>query len=475
MPRVSPLAGDSEPLNIMSSSTFSYAQAARGRAASQPNTQTTTSPAPSTSGKDDASTDAPSVSAPSVTSNSPDAREMEQQNAQPAPEAQAPKQESEDSSVVGSGSSTESVAEQSTKAAQEGSTKQAETQTRPQGEEKGSRPTSRTSRANEGADGRKGRKGKKGRSSDKDAQTEQPQEEDAEKVKEPPKPVILTEAPLPTVNPWAKRMEAQQAAVKSKQPDSPAVTNDQKQNTTEEDAGTLATLPNGVSGTQKKTAEAARPADHAPRRNGPRGSRAGDKDEKSTTNLPPVADSSSWPDPKSAAEREPLAVRKSQDKPEVIEKENSDEAGPRKKTWEKLEIVHSVVFETQLPPLRGSKPRGGARGGREAGSMRGNHSAAPSTTGAAPQPAATSANEKAPSTEGSAAPRAATARPREGSGPARTATQPQPPHPSKRGSIDAVSREQRKPAVAFTEQARDANIDPSSVSLFRKRAAYSKK
>ncbi|KAJ4295743.1 hypothetical protein N0V88_004445 [Collariella sp. IMI 366227] len=448
----------------MSSSTFSYAQAARGRAASQPNTQTTTSPAPSTSGKDDVSTDALSVSAPSVTSNSPDIREAEQQNAQPAPEAQPPKQESEDSSVVGSGSSTDSVAEQSTKAAQEGSTKQAETQTRSQGEEKGSRPTSRTSRANEGRAGR----AKKGRSSDKDAQTDQPQEEDSEKVKEPPKPVILTEAPLPTVNPWAKRMEAQQAAVKSKQPDSPATTSDQKQSITEEDASTLATLPNGISGTQKKTAEAARPADHAPRRNGPRGSRTSDKDEKSTTNLPPVADSSSWPDPKSAAEREPLAVRKSQDKTEVIEKENSDEAGPRKKTWEKLEIVHSVVFETQLPPLRGSKPRGGARGGREAGSMRGNHSAAPSTTGAAPQPAATSANEKAPSTEGSAAPRAAAARPREGSGPARTATQSQPPHPSKRGSIDAVSREQRKPAVTATEQARDVNIDPSSSS---KRAA----
>ncbi|KAL2129988.1 hypothetical protein VTI74DRAFT_7032 [Chaetomium olivicolor] len=452
----------------MSTSTFSYAQAARGRAVSQPSTQQTTSPAPSTTGsqaKDDASTGATSVTAPSVTSNSAEVRDTEQQNAQPAVEAGSSKQEPEAASLAGSGSFTASMTEQPVKIAQEGSTKQAETQAQSQGEEKASRSTSRTSRTNDGGDGRKGRKGKKGRSNDKDAQGEQAQEEDAEKAKEPPKPVILTEAPLPTVNPWAKRMEAQQAAVKAKLgSDISAATNDQKQNAPEEDASARAALPNGVSGTQKKPTEASRPADQAPRRSGPRGSRAGDRDEKSAVTLPPVADPSSWPDPKSAAEREQQPARKPQEKSETTEKESQEEAGPtRKKTWEKLEIVHSVVFETQLPPLRGSKPRGGARGGREAGSMRGNHPGA-AAAGTAPQPAATSVNEKASSIEGSTGPRATSARPREGSGHSRTATQPQPAHPSKRASIDAASRDQRKPTVPATEQARDSNIDASSSS-----------
>ncbi|KAH6854417.1 hypothetical protein B0I37DRAFT_29770 [Chaetomium sp. MPI-CAGE-AT-0009] len=450
----------------MSAAAFSYAQAARGRTVSQPSPHETSSPAPSTTGsqgKDDASTGATSITAPSVTSTSPDIRDTEQTVQTPA-ENGLSKQDPEAASVAGSSYSTVSVAEQLDKTAEEASAKPIDAQATPQSqsEDKASRSTSRTSRANDGAEGRKSRKGKKGRSNDKEAPNDQNQEEDAEKVKEPPKPVILTEAPLPTVNPWAKRMEAQKA-VQVKGSDAPTADGESRPNSSLEEPGSRSAASSGVNGEkwpQKKSAEVLRPADQAPRRSGPRGSRAGDKDEKSSATLPPVADPTSWPDPKSAAEREQPA-RKSQEKIDIVgEKENLDEAGPaRKKTWEKLEIVHSVVFETQLPPLRGSKPRGGAaRGGREAGSMRGSH---PATAAATPQTATGSATDKAPSPGGSTGPKTTTTRPREGSIPSRTTTSL-----PKRASIDVAPRDQRKPVVpsSTTEQARDASMDASSSS-----------
>jgi la-related protein 1 len=456
----------------MSATAFSYAQAARGRTVSQPSPHETSSPAPSTTGsqgKDDASTGATSITAPSVASTSPEIRDTEQATQAPA-EGVLSKHDSEVASVAGSSSSTASVTEQPAKAAEETGAKSTDAQAPPrsQSEDKASRSASRTSRVNESADGRKGRKGKKARSSDKDVSSEQNQEEDAEKAKEPPKPVILTEAPLPTVNPWAKRMEAQKAAVHVKAgSDGPVTDSESKQ----DDISSRNGAPNGANGekwAQKKPAEPSRPADQAPRRSGPRGSRAGDKDEKSSAALPPVADPSSWPDPKSAAEREQPA-RKSQEKTDTAEKDSLDEAGPtRKKTWEKLEIVHSVVFETQLPPLRGSKPRGGAtRGGREAGSMRGNHAAAAAAAAATPQPTASSGSDKAASPGGAAPPKPATTRPREESVASRAASQPQPPHASKRASTDVASREQRKPSVpgSTTEQTRETGLDAPSVSF----------
>ncbi|KAK4238245.1 hypothetical protein C8A03DRAFT_15268 [Achaetomium macrosporum] len=449
----------------MSAATFSYAQAARGQTASQPSPRQISSPAPSTAGsqgKDDASTGATSVTAPSVASNGPETQNAEQKIASHVGAAPS-KQESEDSSIAGTGSSTASVTEHSGKITQENSTKAADALTRSRSEDKGSRSTSRTSRVNDNAEGRRGRKGKKGRGGDKDAQSEQNQEEDAEKAKEAAKPVILTEAPPPAVNPWAKRMEAQKAAVKAKlaSVDGPVASNEVKQSPAQEDSGVHSTMSNGVNGPQKKPVEASRPTEQASRRGGPRGSRTGDKDEKNSVSLPPVADPSSWPDPKSAAARE-QAPRKPQEKSDSPEKDGQDESAPtRKKTWEKLEIVHSVVFETQLPPLRGTKPRGGARGGREAGSMRGNHPGAAGAASAASQPAASSVSDKAPSPGGSTGPRTTTTRPREGSVPARSTTQPHASHTSKRTSIDGASRDQRKASVPgnTSEQARDVNID----------------
>ncbi|KAL2159138.1 hypothetical protein VTH06DRAFT_2570 [Thermothelomyces fergusii] len=454
----------------MSATTFSYAQAARGRAISQPSQQEASSPAPSTTGsqgKDDASSGATSITAPSVASTAPEARDTEQA-AQPQVESTLLKQDQEVASVANSNSSAAYVAEQSGKTSEEASVKSSDArpQARSQSEDKASRSTSRTSRFNDSADGRKGRKGKKGRAADKDAPSDQTQDEDSEKVKEVPKPVILTEAPPPTVNPWAKRMEAQKAAVQIKLgSDNPTVDGESKQNTSQEESNVRSTAANGTNGdrwAQKKTAEASRPTDQAPRRGGPRGNRAGDKEERASVALPPVADPSSWPDPKAAAEREQTA-KKPQEKVDTAEKDGLEEVAPaRKKTWEKLEIEHSVVFQTPLPPLRGPKPRGGApRGGRETGSMRGGHTGA-----AASQTNLGSVADKAASPGGFTGPKPAAARARDGNIPSRTAPQSHPPHASKRASVDVTSRDQRKPSVpeGTTEQARDASFDASSSS-----------
>lgn len=452
----------------MSASTFSYAQAARGRAVSQSSPQQTSSPAPSTTdsqAKDDASTGATDITAPSVASNSAEVR-IAEQTIQPQAEGVSSKQDSEASPVADSASPAAAPTEQSGKAPQEGSAKSADTPNSSI-EDKESRSTSRTSRFNDSVDGRKGRKGKKSRASDKDSQSEQNQDEDAEKVKEAAKPVILTEAPPPAVNPWAKRMEAHKVVPKptaATSPDGSIVGNESKQGSSREDADAHDAVPNGVNGDKKKPIEASQ----APRRSGPRGSRASDKGEKSSSSFPLAADSSSWPDPRTAAVRE-QPTRKTQEKIDTAERDSQDEAGSnRKKTWEKLEIVHSVVFETQLPPLRGSKPRGGARGGREAGSMRGS-----SAANAAPTLAASASSDKAAPVGGSTGPKTAATRPQDGSIPTRSASQPQPAHPSKRGSIDGATREQRKPSVpgSTTEQARDQGLDSSFVSLLNGRAA----
>ena len=442
---------------------FSYAQAARGRTTSQASPQPT-SPAPSTTGpqsKDETPANVSSQTATSVTVNGADVKETEQNVQQPT-ESAAVKQESEASSVAGGPApSTISTTEQSGKNATE-SGKQPESRRGGNSEDKSSRSTSRTSRVNDSSDGRKGRKGKKGRSGDKDEQNEQNQEEEAEKVKEPPKPVILTEAPVPAVNPWAQRMEAQKAKAKlaaqqASEASSPAAGGDSK---AQETSGAAV---NGDKWAKK-------PGEQAARRNGPRGGRANDKDDKPPVALPPVADPASWPDPKAAAEQRDQAKNKQiekHEKSENAEEKGQEEAAPsRKKTWEKLDIVPSVVFETQLP-IRGSKPRGGARGGREAGSMRGSHS---STSGGTSHSAFNSVNDKSASSGVSTGARPATTRPREGSLPVRSAPQSQQAQPSKRAPADGPSREQRKPAApansnSTADQARDApSADVSSVS-----------
>ncbi|KAK4162085.1 hypothetical protein QBC43DRAFT_87272 [Cladorrhinum sp. PSN259] len=430
----------------------SYAQAARGQATSQSSPQLTSSSAPSTADVSGST----SVTAPSVASNVTEARDGDS-TAQPDIENGLSKLDNDAAEQGDCNSSTVSAIEQGEKPSQDPETKSRSSQR--QTAEKGSRSASRTSRANDGAEGKKSRKGKK--RAEKDSQTEQAQDDSVEKQREPLKSVVLTEAAIPAVNPWTKRAEGLQSKVKVTSP-APNGSDENKSQESAED-GNAQPVSDGVSGdkpAQKKPVEASRAADTAPRRAAPRGARGNDKDDKAGASLPPVADASFWPDPKSAALKEQQqSVRKPQEKPEAGDKDSQDEAGTTRKTkWAKVQIDHSVVFETQLPTPRGSKPRGGARGGRESGSMRGNLN----TSNVVTPSATASSTEKTGPSGGPSGPKPAATRPRESSVPTRPAPQAQAPAASKRASVDSSAREQRKPSVSGTqEQSREISENPT--------------
>ncbi|KAK5655041.1 hypothetical protein OQA88_6800 [Cercophora sp. LCS_1] len=447
----------------MSNTTFSYAQAAKGQTISQPSPQLTSSSGPP-SVKDDPATANTSVSAPSVTSNDSEVRDAEKK-AKVDIEAVPSKLELEVTQNGVSGSSTAS--------ASTGIVRDADAPARggQQSEDKSSRSTSRTSRANEGSDGRKARKGKKGRANEKDSHSNQTQ--DDEKEKEVPKPV-LSEAPPPSVNIWEQRKELQAAKAKVTPVTQPitatSVSTPTQESSKDQTESVNAQEPvvngNGVNGERpvKKSTDSAQPNEQVPRRSAPRGSRATERDDKTSPALPPVVDASSWPDPRAAAAVEESS-RKVQDKAEAGEKEIPEESGAtKKKTWNRIEINPSVVFNTPLP-ARSGKPRGGGRGGREVASTRGSHSVSSAS-------APVSAGDRAAVVNGSAGSKTGTTRPREGSMQSRTTSQPQPvvPQSAKPSSADSQTKDQRKQSSPVNgEQVREAG--PEIVAVPSKRAS----
>lgn len=434
----------------MSASSFSYAQAARGQSTSQQNTQLASSSATSTPdplAKDDVPAGSITATAPALVYATEGPNMDNNNNTKPVSESglskQGPAMGVQDNHIA-------SIDQQASKAVQEDAAVIFNT---PQASEgKNSRSTSRTSRTNDASDGKKSRKGKKGKAQDKDVQSEQAQEDGAEK--EPVKPVVLTEAAPPAVNPWSKRaaevFQGKDKTAAAQLVTSPVVGSELKKRTLP-DNGEPQPVMNGVhsdKSTQKKTAEGPRATDQASRRNAPRGARATDKDEKNAAPLPAVSDSSAWPEPKAAATQE-LPVRKAQEKSEASDKDGQDEAAPaRKKTWEKIDINHSVVFQS-MPAPRSTKPRGGARGGRDQATLRGH----PNGNNSATSPTSGAATEKISSGAGSTKAQPTTAHPREGSVAARSSSQAQSSMPTKRASVDGS---QRKPSVsANAENTRD--------------------
>ncbi|KAK1757613.1 La-related protein 1A [Echria macrotheca] len=438
----------------MSGTTFSYAQAAKGHTITQSSPQLTSSPAPS-SIKDDTTTATTSVSAPSVASNDADIRDLEKPTKFEA-EVAFSRQDSDVAPTTGPVSSNSAVSEGLSKPSRDNNATVADSQ--PQNEEKGSRSASRTSRVNDAAEGRKGRKARKGRAGDKDTQSEQTQED--EKEKEAPKPIILSEAPPPAVNPWTVRREQQAAktkvAVTPVTTSHPSLGQEPKKRQSSENGETHT---GGVAAEKaKKTSDLPQGADQVPRRSAPRGSRAVEAEEKGSAPIPPVADVSSWPDPKAAAATEETS-KKAQEKPEKpdsTDKENVDEAGTSKKKWVNLDITPSVVFNTPIPP-RGAKPRGGARGGRDAGSSRVNH------TGAVTQ-AGGSAGDRSAATNSVVGPKSSATRPREGSVQARATSQLQPAVPNTTG---AAKSQPKGTNQGNAEQPRESGADALNVSSKR--------
>jgi len=253
-------------------------------------------------------------------------------------------------------------------------------------------------KAPEITDRKKSKKGKKEKTSEKEAEAE----------KEEPKPEILVAAPPPAVNIWQQRKEAQAAKAKTSPQvaESPqfgaedstmdgtaassgprSADSKKKARNSLEDAerstagainGSLKEQPNFAKAQRKGSEANVRSKDESGgKRPAPRGSRVSEKDEKSVAKIlpPPVEDAISWPTPNTAVEEK----RKPQEKADKEDKEEGVSNKPRaKEKWVTVPINPSVTFATPLP-VRGRVGRGG--GGARGGSGRGGHAANGSFSG----------------------------------------------------------------------------------------------
>ncbi|KAK7422193.1 hypothetical protein QQX98_001716 [Neonectria punicea] len=306
--------------------------------------------------------------------------------------------------------------------------------------DKSTRSSSTTTRSADEQDSRKARRNKKGKASEKQAGDQATAaDKDQEAVPEPPK-VALSEAPIPTVNIWHQRKEAHKAKGKP----SEELVNGQQENVkvstkaTEDAPSHNGPVTNGVK-PQRKAVDAARPE-----RNGPRGSRASEKDGKDVP--PSVDDSASWPTPETAikevkddkkkpAEQSTHSVKDTKD----AQDDAASGKSRQKEKWVTYDYVPTVSFETQLPQMRNSKPRGGARSGRDTGA-RATANGVPEKTPTAPL---NKANE---------------AKPREVNGSNETSQLPA----AKRGSLDASNNQ--KKASASTDKAKDSTTQSTENS-----------
>ncbi|EFZ03111.1 La domain family [Metarhizium robertsii ARSEF 23] len=230
--------------------------------------------------------------------------------------------------------------------------------------DKGTRSSSTATGSVDEQESRKPRKGKKSKaSSDKQSNDQAPAADKDKETAQQAGKVELSEAPIPSINIWHQRKEQQSKAKASPSEGIPNGTTSHdgeakkpakdsvSANSTKENAPT-----NGVK-SNRKNGDSARSD-----RNGSRGSRLAEKDTK-TELPPPVEDAASWPTPE-------IAIKEEQKKPAATksapaqEKEPQDDASHNKRTkekWVTYDYVPSVNFETQLPQMRNSKPRGGAR------------------------------------------------------------------------------------------------------------------
>lgn len=322
--------------------------------------------------------------------------------------------------------------------------------------DKGTRSSSTATRSVDEQETRKPRKGKKSKaSSDKQSGDQSSADKEKEAAQEAPK-VELSEAPIPSVNIWLQRKEQQQSKPK---PSVAEATNgvsghDGESKKLAKDASSTAfskesTPTNGVK-SNRKVGDAGRPE-----RNSARGSRSTDKDAKDgkTELPPPVEDATAWPTPEIAIKEEkkkPVTDKPAATVAAVPEKETQDDGSqgkPRQKEkWVTYDYVPTVNFETQLPQMRNSKPRGGAR----------NTNSTRATTGSqTSEKSATNATTNKPSEPKD--------RSREsGTGANRTTSLPPT---SKRASMDGsnIAKEQKKSASQTGDKAKDAGSIPLSV------------
>lgn len=428
-------AAESNPSEMAASSTFSYAQAAKGQGAPP-------AAAPSSNPPTQAQASQPVPSANKATSPAETLVESpEQTRNSEALSSIVEKQDVESTNGSESDSCSDTTTDRRLGSKPDDDASRLDRPWRRA--DKGTRSSSATARSVDESDSRKSRKSKKAKTLDKQT-NEQASSIDKEQdpVPEAPK-VELSEAPIPPVNIWQQRKEAQAAKTKPSLNSNEELTNGVPGHA--EDAKRTPKIGQDLAFPARDSmltngAKPVRKAGDVARleRNGSRGARSAEseaKDDK-TEQPPSVQDPSSWPTPETAIKED----RRKSSSAQVDRQEGQDDssqAKPRQKgKWVAYDYVPSVSFETQIPQMRNSKPRGGARGANGTRASTGTI-AADKTASAIP--VIKSAESKERSREG-------------GTASNRTASLPPA---TKRASIDASSAKDQKKTPGY-ERAKDA-------------------
>lgn len=211
----------------------------------------------------------------------------------------------------------------------------------------------------------------------------------------------LRAAPIPVVNIWQQRQEAQQAKIKEhsvqRQPQPTQTQAKPQSQSTVTDDSRKKGLQRDTTNTETARISPGRinsggrtPRDQRGNSVSPRSVSL--QKEQSATQPPPPVDAASWPTPESAI---PDAGRRSS-LLEKAEKGESADVKPanRKNQWTTLPFVPSVKFETQIPSARrggrASNSRGGGRGTTERNTER----AEPGSMGPPPLPKTVSEQDR---------------------------------------------------------------------------------
>lgn len=342
---------------MATASAFSYAQAAKGQGAVAPITSTNS---PLQSQESQATASVPKEVAP--VENSIESTESDQ--GVDAPVIQAEKQEVASNLGSEAGTSSEPTQDRRSESTKE---EDASRLDRPwRRNDKGTRSSSMTTRSVDEHDTRRTRKNKKTKSSEKTPSEQPAADKEQEAEPEPPK-IELSEAPIPSVNIWQQRIEAQQAKVKNPSTDSA------EDASNAQSAGSAAKSVEDISvavPSRESSANGVKPHRKAgdasrPERNASRGARLAEKEARDgKTEAPPaVTDAASWPTPETAIKEEKKKPTDKADRSDKDAQEDANQSKPRsKEKWVAYDYVPTVNFETQLPQMRSSKPRGGARG-----------------------------------------------------------------------------------------------------------------
>jgi len=399
---------------------FSYAQAAKGRVSTStsqaPSSKVTSGAAtPATGLLSEFETASPSNWADDVDFTTPDkqsqSNEETQEKSKPTEsKSVVERAKAEDKAQTSSGVSSPNPAASATSNDDASSANNASSQTSWDGKSQGSETPQTTEAAASGSwiTARAERAERQSDSRHKHESSGKSKKHKAEKTEEPPapppKPVVLTEAPAPTVNPWAKLAEAQKAkqaaapqpaarpaqapgaATNLKENQRPRADSKKKTNAPQtNEASTNGDVKKSNPAQNKRSDEqrtssrqTPKPAAGAQRAdvNVPGYSRPAARDERPNTAAPPpVKDEVSWPTPDTAPVPEP---KERKPVPEKDNDEKTDDSAPsgksrKKQEWKPVPVVPNILWET--PVMREKSARGTVAGiegrGRGGASVRG--------------------------------------------------------------------------------------------------------